>query len=510
MNLIGTLVQHGIKLGQTPEYPMDPIGHQEQQLRKLLLKARKTAFGRHHRFDDILRSGHITRSFAAAVPPVDYDTFYEKWWRLALADEPDVTWPGKIPYFALSSGTSGASSKYIPVTADILRDMKKGSRRMFFDLAKYNLPPQQFTRHMLMVGSCTTLRAEGSHLTGDLSGILGLNRPLWMEAYYRPGKHITDQPEWRSRIEMIAEEAPRWDIGFAVSNPMWLQLIIERILEKHRLQSIHEIWPNFNLLVHGGVFFEPYRAALEQFFAKKVHYIDSYMASEGFFAYQNRPDCRDLQLLTDCGVYYEFVPFTPENFDEEGNLTPGAIGLPLYKVEKNVHYALLISTSAGAWRYLLGDTVQFTDLQRLTFRITGRTKQFLSVCGEHLSLDNINEAVRRADVALGAGIREFTVGGHREGSGWAHQWWFSATNTAVTPEILMRAVDEALQVLNDDYAVEREYALKNVRATIIPNDRFMQWLHRKGKFNGQAKIPRVMKGETLADWANFAGSRMTV
>ena len=113
-------------------------------------------------------------------------------------------------------------------------------------------------------------------------------------------------------------------------------------------------------------------------------------------------------------------------------------------------------------------------------------------------------------MALGAGIREFTVGGHREGSGWAHQWWFSATNTAVTPEILMRAVDEALQVLNDDYAVEREYALKNVRATIIPNDRFMQWLHRKGKFNGQAKIPRVMKGETLADWANFAGSRMTV
>ena len=115
-----------------------------------------------------------------------------------VADEPDVTWPGKIPYFALSSGTSGASSKYIPVTADILRDMKKGSRRMFFDLAKYNLPPQQFTRHMLMVGSCTTLRAEGSHLTGDLSGILGLNRPLWMEAYYRPGKHITDQPEWRT------------------------------------------------------------------------------------------------------------------------------------------------------------------------------------------------------------------------------------------------------------------------------------------------------------------------
>lgn len=510
MNLIGALVQQSIKLGKTPEYPTDPTGNQEEQLRKLLLKARKTAFGRHHNFDQILQHYDIVKSFASAVPLTDYDTFYQKWWRLALADEPDVTWPGKIPFFALSSGTSGASSKYIPVTSDMLREMKKVSRRMFFDLAKYHLPARQFTRQMLMVGSGTTLRAEGKHLTGDLSGILGLNRPVWLEPYYRPGRHITGLPEWRDRIEAIANEAPQWNIGFAVSNPMWLQLIFERMLEKHNLQSVHDIWPDFNLLVHGGVFFEPYRQGLEQLFSKKVHYIDSYMASEGFFAYQNHPHDRDLQLVTDGGIYYEFVPFTPENFDEEGNLTPEAKALPLHKIEKNQHYALLISTPAGAWRYLLGDTIQFTNTERLTFRISGRTKQFLSVCGEHLSLDNINEAVRRADLSLNAGVREFVAGGIRHGSGWAHRWWFSAANASVSAEMLMNAVDAQLKLLNDDYAVEREYALKTVAATIIPNEVFLQWLHRKGKFNGQAKIPRVMKGEVLEDWANFVTQQTAV
>lgn len=501
--LLGTLVQHGIKLGKTPDSPADPAHQQAQQLRRLLEKARRTAFGRQHFFDELLREWPLEAAFQQAVPAAEYDDFYKKWWQRSRADEPDVTWPGTLPYYALSSGTSGASSKYIPVSTDMLRDMKKASRRMFFDLAKYCLPARQFTRQMLMVGSCTALKTEGRHHVGDLSGIIGLNRPVWLEGYYRPGRFITDLTEWRSRIEAIAHEALRWDIGFAVANPMWLHLILERILEKHRLQSIHDIWPNFRLLVHGGVFFEPYRLGLERMFAAPMHYVDSYMASEGFFAYQNGPASRDLQLLADCGVYFEFVPFGTENFDGEDNLRPGARALALSDVREGEEYAVLISTSSGAWRYLLGDTLRFTDLSRMAFRITGRTKQCLSVCGEHLSLDNLNEAVRRADAALGAGVREFAVAGLRRGSGWMHQWWFSLDNPSVAPGALLAVIDRELKTLNDDYAVEREYALRSLEADFVPNEMFLDWLRQRGKMNGQAKIPRVLKGDALTSWQRF-------
>lgn len=508
MSLLGTIVQKGIGLGKTPDSPLrPPVAEQEQQLRRLLEKARRTAFGQAHDFSDILQSPDVARAFRRHVPLTEYDAFYQKWWQHSRHDQPDVTWPGIVPFYALSSGTSGAASKYIPVTTDMIQAMKKGSRRMFFDLSKYNLPPKQLTRQMLMVGSCTAPKPEGRHFTGDLSGIIGQNRPVWLERYYRPGRHITDLPHWHSRIEGIAHEAPRWDIGFAVGNPMWVQLIFERILEKHRLRHIHQIWPHFKVYVHGGIFFEPYRPAFERLLGEEVAYIDSYMASEGFFAYQNRPDSRDLHLLTDCGIFYEFVPFTPDNFDDEGNLKNTARALTIKDIRAGETYAIMLSTCAGAWRYLLGDTLAFTDVSRMEFRLNGRTKQFLSVCGEHLSVDNLNEAVRRSDLKLRAGVREFAVAGLREGSGWAHQWWVSLDNQSLAPDVFIRMVDEELKKLNDDYACERRYALHDVRAELVPNTAFHEWLHRKGKFNGQAKIPRVLKGATLADWQAFVASR---
>jgi hypothetical protein len=285
---------------------------------------------------------------------------------------------------------------------------------------------------------------------------------------------------------------------------MWLQLVLEKIVEKYRLRNIHELWPNYKVLVHGGVFFEPYRLSLEQLFGRPVQYIDSYMASEGFFSYQNRPDTRNMRMLTDCGVFFEFVPFNDNNFDDNGDLRSAfPQTLALDEVREGENYATLISTSAGAWRYLLGDTIQFTDLERCEFKLTGRTKQFLSVCGEHVSIDNLNAAIRHADKTLNAGVREFTVAGVREGSFWAHQWYVSVENQTVAPEAFVRVVDEELCRLNDDYAVERVYALREVRAQLLPNEAFLGWLEKRGKFNGQAKIPRVLKGEQLADFAAY-------
>lgn len=507
--IIGTLIQQGAKLGAFVDKPrQSPVQLQEQQLRDLLHEARHTSIGLAYDFKQLLEANDVQAEFKKAVPAMDYNAIYDRWWSKAhLEDEPDVCWPGVVPYYALSSGTSQSSTKYLPLTEDLLRAMKRGSRRLFYDMAKhYGLAPEHYTKQMLMVGSCTQQKRVGYHWEGDLSGIMGMNRPRIMERSYRPERQITDLPDWDQRIERIAEEAPLWDIGFSVSNPMWLQLILEKIIEKHKLAHINEIWPSFNVLIHGGVPIEPYKPTLAPLFGKPINYIDSYGASEGFLAYQERPENRSMKLLNDCGVYFEFVPFDEENFDDNGDLrSDQPRSLSLQEVEPGKHYALLLSTVAGAWRYLLGDTVQFTDVEKAEIRITGRTKQFLSACGEHISIDNLCDAVRAVDEKLRAGIGEFAVTGLREGTFWAHQWYISAENQSVTSEMLVRALDEELCRLNDDYAVERRYALRDVRAQLLPNQVFLDWLSQRGKLNGQAKIPRVLKGTQLADFEAFIG-----
>ena len=242
MSLLSALIRKGAQLGSLAGQPRySPSDLQLKQLLALLQKAKHTAFGRYHGFSEVLLSYDTIGAFRHQVPATDYQGIYDRWWSKAhLADEPDVCWPGVIPYYALSSGTSQSATKYIPVTEDMLRGMKRGSRRLFFDITKFGIKSKQFTTQMLMIGSCTMPKREGLHWYGDLSGIIGLNRPLWIERYYRPGRDITDLPQWSERIERIAEEAPSWDIGFAVSNPMWMQKILERIIEKHRVGHGHE------------------------------------------------------------------------------------------------------------------------------------------------------------------------------------------------------------------------------------------------------------------------------
>jgi hypothetical protein len=509
MSLLGSLIQNSARIGAFAETNrLTPADQQYYELYALLRKARNTAFGRFYGFTDIRESYNMIEAFQRQVPAADYNALYDRWWSQAyLCDSPDVCWPGRVPYYALSSGTSQAASKIIPVTEDMFKSMKRGSRRLFYDMNNFSLRPNQFTKHMLMVGSCTAPKREGLHWSGDLSGILGLNRPIWLERYYRPGREITDLPEWNMRIDRIAEEAPGWDIGFAVSNPMWLQLILERIIDRYKLEHIHQLWPNFNVFVHGSVFFDPYRPSFEKLLGHSINYVDSYLASEGFFAYQRHPSNRAMKMLTDCGIFFEFVPFNDQNFDENGDLrSPYPEAHTLYDVREGENYAMLISTTAGAWRYLLGDTVQFTDAANAEMKLTGRTKQYLSVCGEHLSIDNLNAAVQRADELLNVGIREFTVAGVRDenGTDWKHHWFVSVENNSVSAEAIAKVLDEALAQLNDDYAVERIYALKKVELQIVPNDIFLNWLENRGKMNGQAKVPRVLKGKNFEEFVAFA------
>lgn len=504
MALLGQVIKTGIRLGATRPEPSQPLVlQQERSLKRLLREAADTAIGRRYGFAKILRQPDVVEAFAQSVPLHDYNRMYDEWWSRARQDEADVCWPGLVPWFALSSGTSNAASKYIPVTPDIIRSMKKVSRRLFCDMAHFDLPADLFTKQMLMVGSCTNLTPEGNHWVGDMSGIIGLNRPFWLRKYYRPGRDVTTLPEWSDRIERIAEQAHLWDIGFIVGNVAWVQMIFERIIERYQIQHIHEIWPNFSLLVHGGIFFEPYRQTFEQLLGQPVHYVDSYMASEGFIAYQPGPESRLLRMVMDAGIFYEFVPFNEQHFDDNGDMRPDARAVPFREVVPGQQYALLLSTDAGAWRYLLGDTLEFVDVKQGTFKLTGRVKHFMSVVGEHVSVDNMNAAIRKTDIALNAGIKEFAITAVQHGSHWGHHWYVSVDNQQLDPASVAEALDAHLMEINDDYRVERRYALRDVRVTLLPHETFYQWLEEQGKLNGQAKVPRVLKGAVQQHFEAF-------
>jgi len=287
-----------------------------------------------------------------------------------------------------------------------------------------------------------------------------------------------------------------------VGVPAWLQILLEKIIKEYNLKHIHEIWPNLTIYVHGGVSFSPYVKGFERLLGKPLTYMETYLASEGFIAYQKRPGVDSMQLSLDSGLFYEFVPFYGSNFDEDGNIVSNPEAITLKNVEEGKEYALLISSNAGAWRYLIGDTIKFTSKKLNEIRITGRTKHFLSLCGEHLSQENMNRAVELMSNDLNIEVREFTVAGIKHGSMFAHKW-FLGTDDPLEADIAGKMIDENLKKLNDDYRVERIAAIKDVIVEVLPSKIFYQWMKDQGKEGAQNKFPRVIKSRQIEDWERY-------
>ncbi|MBS1917864.1 MAG: GH3 auxin-responsive promoter family protein [Bacteroidetes bacterium] len=480
-----------------------PRRQQVKVLKKLLKKARFTEFGQQYRFDEILLSKHAGKKFQEIVPVFDYNKIYNAWWHKTLKGTPDVCWPGKIKYYALSSGTSEAASKYLPITNDLLRGNRIVMIKQLLTLRTYHdIPVKSIGKGWLMIGGSSALQKGPGYYSGDLSGITARKVPFWFQPFYKPGKKIARTKDWTKKIEAVVKEAPNWDIGFVVGVPAWIQLCMEKVIETYKLNNIHEIWPNLGFFVHGGVSFEPYKKGFEKLLGKPITYIETYLASEGFIAYQDRQYAKGMRLVTNDHLFFEFVPFDEKNFDNDGNLVEKPEAYMIHEVEEGKDYALLLSTSAGAWRYLIGDTVRFVDKERCEIIITGRTKHYLSLVGEHLSVDNMNKAVQLVSEELNISIPEFTVAGIPHGLFFAHQWYV-ATDDKADPEILRQKIDEKLKELNDDYAVERDNALKEVYVKVLPESTFMNFMQAKGKIGGQHKFPRVVKGKMLRDWQLF-------
>jgi GH3 auxin-responsive promoter len=480
-----------------------PQRQQIKVLKKLLKKARFTEFGQQYRFDDILLSQDAGKKFQELVPVYEYDTIYEQWWKKTLEGVPDVTWPGKIKYYALSSGTSGAASKYIPVTRDMMRSNRLNYLKQFISLlGNEDANRRAFAKGFLMLGGATDLtKGKAGWYAGDLSGILAKKRPFWFQTFYKPGGRIAAIKDWNQKLNEIVEHAKEWDIGYIVGIPSWCQMCMEMIIEHYKVKNIHEVWPNFSFFVHGGVSFEPYRKGFERLLGKPIVYIENYLASEGFLGYRAK-GTSGINLILSNNIFFEFVPFDDKNFDAEGVMIARPEAKLIHEVEPGKEYALLISTNSGVWRYLLGDTVKFTNPEKGEILITGRTKHYLSLVGEHLSVENMNRAVAMVSEELNISIPEYTVVGFPYENMFAHKWYI-VTNDSVDPQKLKKRIDETLRLLNDDYATERDSALKEVFLEVLTEERFMQFMEQKGKLGDQHKFPRVMKGKLLREWEQF-------
>ncbi|TDB58213.1 GH3 family domain-containing protein [Arundinibacter roseus] len=503
MPVLGNLIKKAIELGESLIPHDSPQEAQHKVLKHLLKEASDTAFGKAYAFEEILESPTLMQTFAQTVPMHDYDAIHAAWWHRTLAGEANVTWPGTPHFFAVSSGTT-SSSKRIPVTEAMLSAIRRSGIGQILALSEFDLPAEFFEKEILMLGSSTDLKSVDGHLEGEISGISAGNIPSWFELYYRPGKEISSIADWDKRVERIAQEAPKWDIGSLSGIPSWIELMLKRIIEYHQLSSIHDIWPNLTVYTSGGVALEPYKASLEKLTARPLVYIDTYLASEGFLAFQARPQTNAMKLVLNNGIYFEFVPFQDRFLTDAGTVRPDAPVLTIGEVTEGVDYVLLISTVAGAWRYMIGDTVQFMDVARGEIVISGRTKFYLNVVGEQLPVNKMMDAVLATGQTLGVVFQEFTVSALRRSDGeYINRWYLGSEEPCTRAEEAGQLLDEALRKSNKNYDVARSKALKDVEVHVIPTGLFHEWNEHTKQKGGQTKMPKVMKEEDFLAFEAF-------
>ncbi|OJW82613.1 MAG: GH3 auxin-responsive promoter [Bacteroidetes bacterium 46-16] len=510
MALLGNLIARSLEVRKKFRLPVaSPITYQRHTLRQLLERGQYTTFGKHYGFENILgQEIDFVKAFRERVPVYTYNEMYKQWWYRCQEGEENVTWPGKVKYFALSSGTSEAASKHIPVTQDMIRSIKKVGFKQLYSMTDFKVPASAFGKGILMLGGTTSLFERGEYYEGDMSGISAKNMPRWMSSLlYKPGQRISRRPKWEDRIKHIVRNARKWDVGTICGVPAWVQIVLEEVIKYHNVKNIHEVWPNLTIYIHGGVSFEPYRESFKKLLGKPIRFIETYMASEGSFGFQARPGAPGIKLVLNAGIFYEFVPFTPENFDEDGNPKANPLTYTIDEVKENTNYAVMISTCSGAWRYVIGDVVRFANAKEYEIIIVGRTKQFLSLCGEHMSVDNMNKAIDTVAKKLNITIREFTVAGFKYDNLFAHRWYIGCDDPNVDAGEVRQLLDDTLCKINDDYAVERTSALKEVFVEIIPNKVFYDYLRNKGKEGAMNKFPRVLKGQQLQDWEAFVSKQ---
>jgi hypothetical protein len=502
MPLVGTLLKETTRVGYNYSKKKKLVLNinQENELALLLQKAKKTSFGKTFNFPKILESNHIKNAFRDSVPLYTYETYYSPWIEKILSGGKNIVWPGKINYFALSSGTTTDASKRIPVSDKMIRQFQKTSIHQLLALHELDFSTSFFESSVLTIGGSTELVEVNGHFEGDLSGILQKNKSFIFKPFAKPGNRISQIQNWEEKIEKIAEKAPQWDIGVIAGVPSWIIMLLERIISKHQLTTIHDIWPNFKLYLHGGVFLDNYKLKLDKLCAVPIYFQNTYLASEGYFAYQKLPHKKGMTLLQKHGIYYEFLE---EKYFEQVKLKSNIEKLPtllLEEVKENVPYGLVISTISGLWRYIIGDVIKFTNLEDYQLEITGRISHYLNMTGEHLSLENITDAINNSAQKLRISIEEFCVIPSKQCD---RHYWYIGSNQVVDTQLFSVELNNELELLNDDYKSLRKYIIKSPKVKFLPLQKFYDYMALQGKSGGQSKFPRILNAKQTAEWEGF-------
>jgi hypothetical protein len=458
---------------------------QEELLINLIRSSENTAFGKEYDFSSIKNY----RTFAERMPISSYEDL-EPHIEKTRQGEQNVFWPTPIKLFAKSSGTTNAKSKFIPVSYEALEDCHyKASKDLLCLYLNNNEDSQLFTGKSLRLGGSKQLYENNNTFFGDLSAILIDNMPFWAEFSSTPSNKVSLMSEWESKLAAIVSETVNENVTSFAGVPSWMLVLMNRVLEETGKSNLLEIWPNLEVYFHGGVSFEPYRDQYKKILPKSdFRFYEIYNASEGFFAIQDSNDSNELLLMLDYGIFYEFIPM-----DTFG--TPNQRVIPLAEVEVNKNYAMVITTNAGLWRYMIGDTIRFTSVKPYRIKVTGRTKHHINVFGEELMVENTDRAIAKACELTGAEVLDYTVApifmeGKEKG---AHEWIIEFKNTPQNVEGFRKSLDEALQALNSDYEAKRynNMTLNPLVLNVARPKLFYDWLKEQDKLGGQHKIPRL-------------------
>lgn len=458
---------------------------QNELLLNLVSAAKGTEFGRKYGFDSIVSY----KQFSERVPLAAYEDL-EPLIERSRKGEQNVFWPQPIKWFAKSSGTTNAKSKFIPVSSDALENCHfKAGKDMLCLYLNNNEDSQLFTGKSLRLGGSKQLYEDNNTFFGDLSAIIIDNLPFWAEFSSTPSNKVSLMSEWNEKMQAIVNETKHVNVTSFAGVPSWMMVLLHNVLHETGKDNLLEIWPNAEVYFHGGVSFEPYKEQYKRLFpSDRFRYYEIYNASEGFFGIQDLNNSSDLLLMLDYGIFYEFIPM-----DTFGTSAQKVI--PLAEVEMNRNYAVIITTNSGLWRYLIGDTVRFTSLHPYRIKITGRTKHYINVFGEELMIENTDKALAKTAELFNVEVVDYTVApvfmeGKEKG---AREWMIEFRKPPINTDEFAVVLDQHLQQLNSDYEAKRynNITLNPLILNVARENLFHDWLKHQDKLGGQNKIPRL-------------------
>ena len=471
----------------------NPVEAQREVLQDLVTSAQYTEFGRKYNFSSLF----TVKAFKEAVPIHEYEDIKPYIERI-MQGEQNVLWNTPIYWFAKSSGTTSDKSKFIPISTESLEEGHyKASKDVLTFYYLFNPESDLLTGKGLVIGGSHTISPVNADAQyGDLSAVLLQNSPFWGHWIRTPDLSIALMDEWESKIEKLAQSTIKENVTSISGVPTWTLVLFKRILEITGKKCMAEVWPSLEVYLHGGVSFTPYREQFRKLIGKDIHYLEMYNASEGFFAAQDQPGQEGMLLFVDHGTFMEFMPVA-----EYGKKNPETVSLN--DVELNKNYAMVISTNGGLWRYLLGDTIQFTSLAPFRIKVTGRLKHFINAFGEELIVDNTDQAIARACERTALVVNDYTAAPvyfSDEGNG-AHEWLIEFEKEPESLERFTEELDSALKSINSDYEAKRHksIALRLPIVHALKKGSFAEWLRQKGKLGGQHKVPRLSNDRRYVD-----------